>query len=413
MKIAVFYRDAFQSGGVPREIEQMVRTLSVRHTVFCWGRSGTHQVSDQSGIQYQGCKELASRLPGWFSHHQPDLVLLVGFFMQDNLIVARIARRYRIPIILNPLAQLTDAVMGGKIFTQDPDVRHLEENRFYLPNVREKLMVLANPFLKKTWLHSVGKMLVEQCDWIAVFSDYEAKQFQKYCTFPENRFIHLRWGLDESTLQEHDQRHYYRDVLGYQDDRSNFVYWGRMDWHHKGIDRLLNGVLHAFQDHSGELPFRVFLMGPDYHGGARKIQNFIDQHILHDVVHLMLPGQYPSGSKVPLRDACASIYLSRWDGFPRTLRESSGLGVPVLVSEETHFSGLVKQFETGLVSEDADDPYEMADLLIHLSHTVNQKQFRLNAQHLFSELSWESCVQDVQKLFEQDSQPLRQREGIV
>lgn len=38
------------------------------------------------------------------------------------------------------------------------------------------------------------------------------------------------------------------------------------------------------------------------------------------------------GDKMPLRDADGAAYLSRRDDFPRTLRESTPLNIPVLVN---------------------------------------------------------------------------------
>lgn len=391
MRIAVFYRDIFQSGGVPNEVRGIVNALAEYHEVHLWGRDG--HVSDDwaSNVKFNQYNHLAALGPAfsrWVQNIKPDLLLLVGFFFHENLVVAKIARKHEVLVVLNPVAQVTDQVLAGKIFNQDPDVRKLEQVGLQLPSLRSRLTGCANPILKRTYLNSLGRLLVGHCDRIAVFSSFEARQFQKHLPFPLEHITTLQWGIDQPP-EVLEKTHYYRDVLGYRDNRANYVYWGRLDWHYKGIDRLLNGVLECGQTHQGSpLPFRLFLIGPDYRGGAEKITQFVQTHGLQDSVHLMLPGSYPAGSKAPLRDASASLYLSRWDGFPRTLRESTMLHVPVLVSAETHFGELVTEYRSGLMVSNPDDPEQVAQGLIDLAETDNRMAHQDGARQLSPQLTW-------------------------
>jgi glycosyltransferase involved in cell wall biosynthesis len=400
MKLAVFYRDAFQPGGVPGEMAQMVNTLSNSHPVAYWGKAGISRnlfEADAACVQYRNLPDLASCLPSWLSRHQPEQILLIGFFVPEHLIVVYLAKRHGIPVILNPLAQLTDAVMQGKIFTQDPDIRQLEQSQsaavmLPLRQFIAKLIQKSNPWFKTVWLNTMGKWLLSQCHQLAVFSTYEASQCQQYTALPLNSFL-LLWGTFP-ILAEEDKRHYYRDVLGFGDEKANFVYWGRLDWHYKGLDRLLNGVLHVVRQHTNsEIPFRLFMIGPDYRGGVTHVQQWIEAHQLQHVVYLMLPGQYPAGSKTPLRDASASICLSRWDGFPRTLRESVSMGVPVMVSEETHFSALVRQFSCGMAPEQPDNAAVVAEQLLALTQPRDLKRMSHNASRLAAALSWQAVLE--------------------
>jgi glycosyltransferase involved in cell wall biosynthesis len=328
------------------------------------------------------------------------VLLVIGFFIYDNLQATKYAKQYGIPVVLNPVAQVTDKVLEGKIFTQDPDVRKLEQTGLQLPAFKQKLLTQANPFIKQIFLNSVGRILAKRSDQIAVFSQFEMEQFQKHLAFPTEGFVLLRWGVDQ-VPEEAERRHYFRDILGHSDNKANYVYWGRLDWHYKGLDRLLNGILKSVRDaDSAGVPFRLFLIGPDYNGGAGKIQQFIQMHQLEEVVHLMLPGSYPAGSKIPLRDASASIYLSRWDGFPRTLRESIVLGVPVLVSKETHFGDLIPAFESGIVLKNPDDSSEVAEALMLLAKPEQQQKFKQGAARLSPELSWQTVTQTfIEKAF--------------
>jgi glycosyltransferase involved in cell wall biosynthesis len=396
MKIAIFYRDVFLPGGMAGEIMGIANALANRHEVFVWGVEGTISQAFDAKVQckyYARIRDIRKQFSAWLRETKPDLVLLAGFFIIDNLPATRAIKQAGIPMVLYPLAQVTTPVMAGKIFTQDPDVRKLEQGGLQLPNLKEKLMIQINPMLKTAYLNSIGKFLTANSRMIAVLSEFEANHFRKYLPTYTGRFTQLRWGLDRKP-EENDPRHYYREVLGFADDKANYVYWGRLDWHYKGLDRLLNGVLHCVQScKSNDVPFRLFLIGPDYRDGAQKIRKFIEAHQLQDVVHLMLPGSYPAGSKMPLRDASASIYLSRWDGFPRTLRESTLLNVPVLVSEETHFGALVTEHVSGIALTNPDEPREVSNALMALAEPERQNQFKTGAEALAPRLSWGEAVE--------------------
>jgi glycosyltransferase involved in cell wall biosynthesis len=133
----------------------------------------------------------------------------------------------------------------------------------------------------------------------------------------------------------------------------------------KGLDRLLAGVEWA-KKNEGELSFQLFIIGPGYQGGEQLVRRDIERRGLSENVTVLLPGEYPKGDLSPLLDACMSILLSRWDGVPRALRESLALGVPVLVSKETHFESVVRETGAGIVLENSDDPTSVGKALLEM-----------------------------------------------
>ena len=56
-----------------------------------------------------------------------------------------------------------------------------------------------------------------------------------------------------------------------------------------------------------------------------------------------------SKSNQPLKKADYSILLGKWDGSPRSLRESINYNVPIIVSRETNFEDLVNLTNCGIV----------------------------------------------------------------
>ena len=93
-------------------------------------------------------------------------------------------------------------------------------------------------------------------------------------------------------------------------------------------------------------------MGFDYNHGLSKIKNLISKLNLDKKV-IITPSKIWKSTKIPLIKADYSILLSRWDGFPRSLRESLYFNVPIIASIETNFSDLIQNFKCGYVVKES------------------------------------------------------------
>ncbi len=392
MRIAVFYEHAFEPGGAPIGIRHLVHGLSRAHDVTLWGKNHPLDSPLLRHIQcrrYTGLRDLYCQLPGWIERDRPEALLLVGFFLLINVPVARLARRHGVPVILHPLAQVWDEAFQGKIFTDIYDVRRLEAQAVNKVNARHRLAGWLNPYLKKGFKYTAGHLLAQQSTGVAVLSKTERRQFLRHYPAFTPTFLPLPWGIDTIETPPRVAAHYYRDVLGCDAARPNFIVWSRLDWYYKGLDRLLEGVrvLQARLG-GGKLPFRLYLSGPDYRAGSVQAARYIAAHGLEHSVALLLPGSYEPGSKAPLQDADASILLSRWDGSPRALRESLYYGRPVLVSQETNFAELVRATRSGLIVKDADDAEEVAGCLAALTEERRRARYAEGAMRLAQWLDW-------------------------
>ena len=394
MKIWMFYRDILGKGGVPNEIRSLSSALGKKHSVVLWGKLvESIETTSQSlpYVSYRNTVDLKYRATEALENAPPDLLVLTGFFFYENLIIIRLARQFGVKVVLCPIAQIMGAVLNGKIFTDDPDIRKLERQK-KARDLMSLFKVAVNPYLKKVYVRTVGRNIIRQSDLIAVFSTEEKAQVQMQYNINSERFVNLIWGIDDIYYKE-EVGNFYNDTLGFKDDVMNFVYWGRLDWYYKGIDRLLNGVKCVKdREESGAVPFRLFLIGPDYRGGAEKIAKFIRNHGLEEVVYLLLPGSYIPGSKAPLQDSDASICMSRWDGFPRTLRESTLYQIPILISKETHFGDLVTRYKSGIVVEDSDDARQVADALIALCDVRQKKVWKHGARKIIPLIKWDAIA---------------------
>ena len=176
------------------------------------------------------------------SKSQPDYILLVGFFIIDNAIFIKSLGKASISkVILYPLAHLMPFVFTRKLFTADPSVRKLEnEKRPKSGNFTRSFIEKLNPLLKRTYALTIGAYMLKNTTYIAYLSEFEAEQIRLQLRLKKHIFIRLPLGVNHPKPSQDPP--YYR--FGNDDafKKLNFVYWGRLDWEFKGIDRLLDGI---------------------------------------------------------------------------------------------------------------------------------------------------------------------------
>jgi glycosyltransferase involved in cell wall biosynthesis len=118
----------------------------------------------------------------------------------------------------------------------------------------------------------------------------------------------------------------FRDSVGIPRDARLAVFVGRLDVHHKGLDRLVAA--------SGAAPtWRFLFVGPDHRGGHRQLQQMAAD--LGTSARMYLVGQLETAALVDAY-AAADLFIlpSRWEGLPMSLLEALAQGIPSLVTPE-------------------------------------------------------------------------------
>ena len=150
----------------------------------------------------------------------------------------------------------------------------------------------------------------------------------------------------------------------YDKTKINIVYWGRVDFINKGLDRVVNVIKY------GETEFLkrkiVFhFSGPSYNDGFHLLNDYINknnvQHLCKTYNDIDLE-QFDFGGLV---NANAAIFLTRWEGFPRVVRECIHNKIPILVSRESHFGDFRSDPSIYAVS-DGDDTKQSYELLLKI-----------------------------------------------
>ena len=128
-----------------------------------------------------------------------------------------------------------------------------------------------------------------------------------------------------------------------------FLYIGRLDVYHKGIDLLVKAIaLKAEMLRSYECEFEIY--GPDYKGRASEISGMIEAAGITDLLHMKGP---VSGNEKEKKLLAADIFIqtSRFEGMPLGILEALSYGIPVLVTEGTTLGSRIQSADAGWVAD--------------------------------------------------------------
>lgn len=394
--LAIFYEDAFDTGGAPIGLQHLMRALSPSEPVFVYGKATTAQPDIGNAVrrEYPNPAKLPALLEEWLTNDRPVRLLVIGFFLPHNPIAVRVAHKLGVPVALHPMSQVSDVMFEDRVFTHGCDVTELEQQNVNAERMKDRVAAQVSPIAKKVFCATAGRFMTSRSTHLAALSTEEARQVKGLYPKSDLVYLPMPWGIDVASIPDEAPEHFYRqlDSANDADDPqgdgiANFVVWSRLDFHFKGLDRALAGARWAHEHRNGQPGFRLYLSGPDYRGGTIAAQSFIDQHGLGEVVKILGPAEYGAGSKAPLRDAEATVLLSRWDGSPRTLREAAHFGTPMLVTEETNFADLVRDHDAGIVV-DGDDAEAVGRALLSLAETATNTRLGQGARNLAGACSW-------------------------
>ncbi|MCH8876479.1 MAG: glycosyltransferase [Chloroflexi bacterium] len=343
MKVAVVYMHALGLGGYPRDVRWLTGALDdmgINVTLFC----GRGNVTDglRSSVKIESLQNIRKA--------DADLFHMFGVMIPAHVYcLADILMRGKC-VVISPLGQL-------------------------MP------LFLRRRRLKKEVYLQVIKPLLSRSNGYHVFSRIEAASVERFLSsnirtfqaplgvFPPPRGVFRKQGKSETGLR--------------------LLFLGRNDVHQKGIDYLLEGFAKAISDGmSGQLT----IAGQPWGDSHRFITSFIDQRGMRERMRVVGPVDEEAKWAL-LAGADYLVFLSRWDGPPRPVREAISIGTPVIVSPETNKGDLVEKYGAGM--QVSLNPGKVARALVRVS-----QESGLRAQHsdgalvLGERLQWNRVATD-------------------
>jgi glycosyltransferase involved in cell wall biosynthesis len=299
MRIGFVYKDALGSGGYPRDIRWLasaVASYGISLTLFTELGSVTEGLIDSIRVEPL---ESVGRV-------EVDLYHFFGIFIPSHLwLIRRVLDK---KIVVSPLGHLMPY--------------HLQKKR-----------------LKKRLYLQMIKPLLKKVKWFHVFSSREKSFVREYLG---NNILSFEASLGVFPVPVAAAQ-----IERMEKERTSsmsLLFFGRNDVYQKGIDILLEGFARAVRN---GINIRLTIAGRPWMDSERYIGSFIKKHGLRDMVRVL--GPIDEVTKYSLiQQADYLVFLSRWDGPPRPIREAIAVGTPVIVSPETNMGDLVEKYEAGL-----------------------------------------------------------------
>ena len=339
MKLGLLYLDALQDGGYPRDVRWLAGALvesglSVR--VVARPGHARDGLGSATVIEPDDLGALADDL---------DLVHVWTYLMSEQLRLFRRSWRSR-PYVISPAGHLMAPHLRRRWWKKVPYVYGL-----------------APLFAMSKGRHFAHFFSAAEADRRARRLLQAAGQFEASLgVFPPPSAIGARFGGDRPG--------------------DYFLFLGRNDMYQKGLDVLLAGYADAV-GHGLELPLRI--AGQSHDGSATALKRMVSELNLTRMVELV--GEVSEADKWDLLTMARSIvFLSRWDGPPRPVREAIAVGTPSIVSAGTNLAGIIRDAGAGTSVELA--PADVARGLLEGADDGVATTWREGTARARATLSW-------------------------
>ena len=155
-------------------------------------------------------------------------------------------------------------------------------------------------------------------------------------------------------------------------DKISFVYIGRLDYHIKGLDIMLDAFkLLANSPYSDMCELRIY--GPDYQGRYAHVEQMIAERSLNELVTLN-PPVFGDDKKKVLLESDVFIQTSRTEGMPMGILEALSYGIPCLVTVGTTMGYFIEKHNAGWVAKTTPQSvFENVIRVINERNTLSEK----------------------------------------
>jgi glycosyltransferase involved in cell wall biosynthesis len=353
LRVGFVYSDVLQGGGYPRDVRWLAGALKrsgVEVTLF--GRNTSHQNKDGlvGGIELVPMRKLRDGCSSL------DLIHIFGIFLLNHPLAAIRCLAKSVPLVVSPMV-------------------HLMSNQLAVNRLKKYV------FLKLAWTN-----LFKQVSAFHVFSEIEARsvrEFEKHAALFEGT-SGVYPGADGNGNTGRVNR---------KGSARQLLFFGRNDIYQKGLDFLIRGFAKAVNESPRpQRPIRLRIVGQPWDGSTPYLRKTIRQLGIEEQVEIIGPVDEASKWRI-LSEADYLVFLSRYDGPPRPIREAIVAGLPVLVSPETNMGKLVEQFGAGL-----QVPLEVNAIAEAIARSADDEDLlersRVGTAALRAHLDWARVAQD-------------------
>ena len=135
----------------------------------------------------------------------------------------------------------------------------------------------------------------------------------------------------------------------FSEGKVRFLYIGRMDMYHKGLDLMLEAAeknISFMRENNAE----IFMFGPETQGMREQVNQRIEEKKLFNLVSLQ-DAVTGDEKQEQLLNSDIFVQTSRFEGIPMGILEALSYGLPCVVTEGTNVGEIVKKYDAGWVAQ--------------------------------------------------------------
>lgn len=129
-----------------------------------------------------------------------------------------------------------------------------------------------------------------------------------------------------------------------------FIFLGRLDIHHKGLDLLLEAC-RILQGDLRTSKVQILLYGSEVAGSKVKLAGLINHYQIQDLVQIQDPVWGEEAKTAVFQSADLFIHTSRFEGHPMAVLEALSYGIPCLLTPGTNMAAEVEAAGAGWAVE--------------------------------------------------------------
>lgn len=135
----------------------------------------------------------------------------------------------------------------------------------------------------------------------------------------------------------------------FSDKGVKFVFIGRLDAYHKGLDLMIEAVA-SIKEYLVENNCSFKIYGPDLFGRFDNVKRLIREYDVENIIGLYHEVVGNEKIKV-LLDSDVFIQTSRFEGMPMGILEAMSYGLPMVITEGTRLTETVRKYSAGYCAE--------------------------------------------------------------
>ncbi|WP_413378021.1 glycosyltransferase [Alkalihalobacillus sp. 1P02AB] len=176
-------------------------------------------------------------------------------------------------------------------------------------------------------------------------------------------------------------------------NEMNFVFIGRLDIYHKGLDLLIEGCS-KIKKQLKLMNVKVNLYGPDINNSKKELERLIELNSLTEIINVHGP-VVGSDKELILQDADIFVHTSRFEGHPMSVLEAMSYGIPCLVTPGTNILDEVVEKKVGWgTSFDSDNIAQVLTEIINSKENV--ASYGTRAKRLIKEkYTWDRVAEQL------------------